>query len=117
MKFGWLRKGGKKMRKGSLSVPSCLLFGAVMFVASPASAGIPTCSDLGTNAGWGLAGNSQLSALAWQIVPAAGATPAYCRLDFTYSVLSGPAAGYDTGQSQQIKIRVGLPLNTADGGS
>src|SRR5205814_5867543 len=72
---------------------------------------------LASDPAFGLAGNSQIKSLSSQIVPAVGATPSYCRLDFTYSSLSGPSAGYDVGQSQQIKIRVGLPLNTSDGGS
>src|SRR5438105_4668052 len=95
-------------------LPSSSLLGAPTLSAAAAA---PNCATLSTNPAWGLAGNSQLIALSWQIVPAAGPTPSYCRLDFTYSALSGPNAGYDVGQSQQIKIRVGLPLNTADGGS
>ena len=66
---------------------------------------------LASDPAFGLAGNSQIKSLSSQIVPAVGATPSYCRLDFTYSALSGPSAGYDVGQAQQIKIRVGLPLN------
>lgn len=105
------------MNKLWFSAPSCLLLGSVLFVASPASAGVPTCSELATNPAWGMAGNPLLSAVVWQIVPSTGPTPAHCRLDFTYSALSGPIAGYDIGQSQQIKIRVGLPLNSVGGGS
>jgi hypothetical protein len=90
-----------------------------LFSASTISAALalPTCSAISTDPAWGLAGNPELRGLTSQIVPAAGPTPSYCRLDFTYSSLSGPSAGYDVGQSQQIKIRVGLPLNTSDGGS
>ena len=38
-----------------------------------------------------------------------------CELDFTYSSRNSP--GYAEGQSQRIRIRVGLPRNTVDGGS
>jgi hypothetical protein len=38
-------------------------------------------------------------------------------VDFTFSGASGPEAGYLPGQSQQIKIRVGLPASSADGGT
>lgn len=46
------------------------------------------------------------------------ATPAHCRVEFTYSgALEGPADGYDKGQKQLIRMRVFLPLSAADGGA
>ena len=81
--------------------------------------GLPSCADLAAKPQFGLAGNKGVSRLTAQIVPAAGSTVvAYCRVDFTYdSGKAGPKDGYDTGQSQAIGIRVGLPLRADDGGS
>src|SRR5262245_60985887 len=52
-----------------------------------------------------------------QLIPAAGANVARCETNFIYSNRGGPAAGYAVGQNQRIGIRVGFPLNGADGGS
>ncbi len=95
-----------------------ILFLLAALGISPAAA-LPTCSDLGTNSAYGLAGNTQISGLTATVVPVAppGVTVPYCRLDFTFSAESGPSAGYLPGQSQQLKIRVGLPLNSVDGGT
>ena len=40
-----------------------------------------------------------------------------CEANFTYSSRGGPASGYAVGQNQSIGIRVGLPLNSLDGGT
>jgi Tannase and feruloyl esterase len=97
------------------------------------AASLPTCAQLGTSSNYGLVGNSQIisGTVISTIVPAAAAvaanppslptptpaTPAFCRVSFTYSSgLSGPADGYDIGQTQKIQIQIVLPLNTADGG-
>jgi hypothetical protein len=105
----------------------------------PAAAAL-TCLDLAKKATGGLVGNRDVvqSTLTANIVPpdpggyfsgsanptAPGGggsvppTPSYCNIQFTYSSgLEGPRDGYDQGQTQLIKIRVFLPLNTADGGS
>jgi hypothetical protein len=95
------------------------------------AAPLPTCAQLGTDPAYGLAGNSQISALTATLVPAAQVclpsppfppgtctnNAAYCRVDFTFSGQSGSSAGYLPGQSGQIKISVGLPLSAADGGT
>jgi hypothetical protein len=44
-------------------------------------------------------------------------TSARCEAAFIYSSRGGPAAGYAVGQDQRIGIRVGLPLNSIDGGT
>src|SRR5262245_56989647 len=57
--------------------------------------------------------------------PASGPPPfgtpailkAYCEVNITVSDLAGPENGYQPGQKQQIKIRIGLPLNSSDGGT
>src|SRR5262249_60199340 len=38
----------------------------------------------------------------------------YWKVDFPFPGESGPSAGYLSGQSQHIKIRVGLPPNSVD---
>src|SRR5207244_10546032 len=40
-----------------------------------------------------------------------------CEANFIYSSRGGPANGYAVGQNQRIGIRVGLPLNSLDGGT
>src|SRR5262245_6262052 len=51
------------------------------------------------------------------LVPGAGTATAYCRVEFIVSERGGPAFGYAPGEIQQIGLRVGLPANSADGGS
>jgi hypothetical protein len=91
---------------------------ATVALTATVAAALPTCGDLGTNPAYGLAGNPQISALTTTVVPTGtGVTVPYCRVDFTLSTESGPSAGYRSGQSEQIRIRVGLPLSALDGGS
>src|SRR6266536_3658353 len=98
---------------------------ALLFALSEAAVALPTCDELATNPAYGLAGNPQVSGVAAVLLPAGvvpspfpgfPATPytAYCKVDFTFSGESGPSAGYLPGQSQQLKIRVGLPPNSGD---
>ena len=102
-------------RKQMLLAPGALVAAAVFCAAASGPAvALPTCSALATNAAYGLAGNPQISALTAALQAASGTTKPYCRVDFTFSGDSGPSAGYLPGQSQQIKIRVGLPPNDAD---
>jgi hypothetical protein len=75
---------------------------------------LPTCAELQTDPAYGLAANPQVSGLTAVLVGMSGTTTPYCRVDFTFSGESGPEAGYLLGQSQQIRIRVGLPPNSAD---
>jgi hypothetical protein len=98
------------------------------------AAPLPTCAQLGTSPSYGLVGNPHVLAgtVTSVIVPAAAAvaanlpslptptppTPAYCKVNFTYSSgLSGPADGYAPGQTQKIQIQLVLPLSAADGGT
>lgn len=107
-----------------------LVFYAVLgsIVLPTIAAAVPTCSDLGTDPAYGLAGNPQVSNLTATFY-AAGADSStgpfgtssnakpYCRVDFTLSTACGPSAGYQPGQCQKLGIRVGLPANTANGGT
>jgi hypothetical protein len=104
------------MRKlASLITGATALAALAPFAASAAE--LPTCTQLGADPAYGLAGNPEISGLTVASVPAGkGVTVPYCRVDFTFSGESGPAAGYRPGQKEEIKIRVGLPLSAADGG-
>jgi hypothetical protein len=88
---------------------------AAAFVAFPAMAQM-SCAELG----------------AWleaqpAVLPVSASTPfttlattgsnARCEANFIYSARSGPQFGYDPGESQRVQIRVGLPLNSRDGGT
>jgi hypothetical protein len=64
------------------------------------------CAQLAGDAG-GLVGTPGIKSVASAIVPAAGANASYCQVD----VLYGQSA------QQNINVRVGLPLNSLDGGS
>jgi tannase/feruloyl esterase len=96
-----------------------------LFALSGAAVALPTCEQLATDPAFGLAGNPQVSGTTAVLLPAGAIPPpfpgppptpytAYCEVDFTFSGESGPAAGYLPGQSQQIRIRVGLPPNSVD---
>ena len=87
---------------------------AIFAVVTEAAVALPTCAELATNPAYGLAGNPQVSALTAALQPAVGTNTPYCRVDFTFSGESGPSAGYLPGQSEQIRIRVGLPPNSVD---
>jgi len=96
-------------------VPRALVALVFCSTAMPmAAAALPTCADLAANAAYGLAGNPQISTLTAALQPTVGTTTPYCRVDFTFAGESGPSAGYLPGQSQQIRIRVGLPPNSVD---
>jgi hypothetical protein len=96
------------MRKLARSLIPILLGSTVL--AAPAAANTPppvSCIELATDPANGLAGNPDVKSVSSQIVPAAGANAAYCQV----SILFG------TNPNQNINIRVGLPLNTRDGGT
>jgi len=116
------------MRKSAAFLAVLATAGAPL---SALAAPLPMCAQLGTDPAYGLAGNPQITALTATFEPASQVclpsppfppgtctnNAAYCRVDFTFSGQSGAAAGYLPGQSEQIKIRVGLPLSGADGGA
>ena len=93
-------------------------FVTVMAIASAAAfAQIPTCAQLNVDPKFGLTGNPVVLAHTTTLVPPVGPNPAFCRVDFIVSERGGTAFGYAAGEIQQIGLRVGLPANTADGGS
>ena len=77
----------------------------------------PSCSDLANDAAWGLAGNPNVTALTAAITAATATDQAYCQVDFTDRSLAGPRYGYRAGQTSEIRVRVGLPLSSSDGGA
>src|SRR5262245_23114770 len=82
----------------------------------PAAAlAVPVCNDLATDPSLGLAGRSDVLNLT--AVLTSSGTGARCEVNFIYSSRGGPEFGYDEGEMQRVSIRVGLPLNSRDGGS
>jgi hypothetical protein len=68
---------------------------------------VSSCTDLAANPANGLAGNSVVRSATSKIVPASGQNVAFCQVDLVYG--SAP--------TQNISIRLGLPLSAADGGA
>src|ERR1044071_2690650 len=65
------------------------------------------CSDLARDPRHGLAGNPAVKSVTSQIIAATGANASYCQVDILFG----------TSPAQNINIRVGLPLDAADGGT
>ena len=65
------------------------------------------CAELATNPENGLAGNPTVKSVTSTIVAASGSNVSYCQVNVLYG----------TNPNQNINIRVGLPLNSLDGGS
>jgi feruloyl esterase len=95
---------------------SGLALGATALLPAAALA-LPTCAQLATDPANGLAGNPTIVSPAATLVPPSGPNAAHCRVDFTVSERGGPEHGYAEGEKQAVVLRVGLPLNGADGGT
>jgi hypothetical protein len=65
------------------------------------------CVELATDPEHGLAGNPHVKLATSQIIAASGPNAAHCRVDIRYG----------ENEAQNINIRVGLPLNSVDGGT
>src|SRR5262245_51003478 len=105
------------MHRRRPGVAGVALAAAIFAPASLSAQTPPTCTQLNTDPAYGLAGNAVVIQHSTTLVPAAGTNPAYCRVDFVVSERGGPEFGYAPGEIQRIGLRVGLPANTADGGS
>lgn len=82
------------------------LAGFVLLAPAPAFAATPVmCAALASDSG--LLGRPGVKSLASRIVPASGSNVAHCLVDVLYGESS----------EQNINIRVGLPLNSLDGGA
>jgi hypothetical protein len=102
-----------------LLVPSALMLGVCALVASlparandqapnaaPATAAAPLmCSQLAGTAG-GLVGAQGIKSVTSTVVPPVGANVSFCQVDVVFG----------TSPQQNITVRVGLPLNSLDGG-
>ena len=81
---------------------------ALALLASAAGAAAPVpCTALATDPAHGLAGNPTVKSANSAVIPAAGANVSYCQVNILYG----------TNPNQNINIRVGLPLNSLDGGA
>jgi hypothetical protein len=66
-----------------------------------------SCLELATDPAHGLVGNRVVKSITSSIIPASGANAAYCQVNLLYG----------RRPEQNINIRVGLPLNSVDGGT
>jgi len=91
----------------SLPVLSLLAsIAALMLLAQGAYAAV-RCTELATNPADGLLGAPGVKSVNSQIIAASGSNVSYCQVNILYG----------TNANQNINIRVGLPLNTIDGGT
>jgi hypothetical protein len=79
---------------------------SVIVASSPAMAAPLSCAEMITPAG-GVVGTPGVKTVTASIIPAAGSNSAHCRVDVLYGL----------SDNQNINVRVGLPLNSLDGGS
>jgi hypothetical protein len=73
---------------------------------------VPKCTALASELGWPAIANVTST-----FVAATDTHAAYCNVQLNYSAIRGTGYGYADGQDQSINIGIGLPLNSADGGS
>lgn len=97
----------------ALLLGSLLTGGSVAVTATAAPGDLPTCQDFATDPELGLAQNPEVSDIS---VTLFDNTSPRCEVEFIYSTRGGPEYGYEVGEQQRIGIRVGLPLNSVDGG-
>jgi hypothetical protein len=102
------------MRRRISGVLAGAALAAPMLAAGTAYA-MPSCSQLATDPANGFAGNPDISQVTFSLVTAGSG--ARCELNFTVSTRGGPENGYAEGEKQHIRLRIGLPLNTVDGGT
>ena len=82
------------------------LAGFALLAPLAAHAAVP-CTELATNPANGLVGAPGVKSVNSQVIAASGSNVAYCQVNILYG----------TNPDQNINIRVGLPLNSVDGGS
>jgi hypothetical protein len=95
------------------------LGGRIPFPAIAVAQSMPTCGTLATDPAYGLAANPTVVEHSVTLVTEVGGrgVPPHCQVDLYVSEREGPVYGYAPGEAQRVGIRVGLPVNTADGGS
>jgi hypothetical protein len=94
-------------------VAAFLMSSAAFIPSAVQAAPPPNCSGLAAQ----LLTNSDITSATSTVQPATGGHLSYCLVNITVSDLSGPKDGYLPGQRQQVKVGIGLPLSSADGGS
>src|SRR5215470_699689 len=102
-----------RKRQTKVAWPAALLTSAAFISSTAQPAPLPNCSALAGK----LTTNHEISAATSAVQPTAGTHLSYCLVNITVSALSGPRDGYLSGQSQQVKVGIGLPLSIAVGGS
>jgi hypothetical protein len=102
----------EKMKRATVVVFS--LLASSVLVPGTASA-LPTCSQLATDPSYGLAGHPHVNLLTASLTGTGSSVR--CEVNFTFSSRGGPEFGYEEGEQQQIRIRVGLPVSSVDGGT
>jgi len=80
---------------------------AVSVLLAPAAHAAVSCAELAVDPAHGLAGNPRVKSVNSQIISAGGPNVAHCQVNILYG----------ENPDQNINIRVGLPLNAADGGA
>src|SRR5262245_39617732 len=106
------------MQRRGLASSVLVVAGLPFGSAAAAFAQLPTCAQLDSNPAYGLTGNPTVIEHSATLVPAGGNTIlAYCLVDFVVSERGGTQFGYAAGEIQRVGLRVGLPANSADGGS
>jgi hypothetical protein len=83
------------------------LLGVALFGLATFAAAVPSCEELATDSDNGLLGSPGVKSVTSEVVPASPPNVSYCRVDLLYG----------TKEEQNINIRVGLPLNSLDGGT
>jgi hypothetical protein len=96
-----------------LGLAGALMGSTALILQTAKAAPLPNCSGLAVL----LLKEMGISAATSAIQPASGGNVSYCLVNITVSELSGPKDGYLPGQSQMIKVAIGLPLSSADGGT
>ena len=80
-----------------------LALGIAIFAPATFAAAVPLCSELAP----GLSGSAGVKSVNSLIIPASGPNVAYCQVNILFG---------ENG-NQNINIRVGLPLNSREGGT
>jgi hypothetical protein len=91
-------------------LPTALLLGTGVLASAPAAGQTPAalpllCAQLAGEAG-GVLGAPGIKSVTSAVIPAAGNNVSYCQVNILYG----------TSPEQNINVRVGLPLNSLDGG-
>jgi hypothetical protein len=80
---------------------------AALALLAPAAFAAVHCTELATNPADGLLGAPGVKSVNSQVIAASGSNVSYCQVNILYG----------TSTDQNINIRVGLPLNSMDGGT